>query len=255
MKYAFNKFTLNNNEPVIIQGNQTLFTYQNTGTGTATILGSNNAVNWTTVTTVTSGASYTGSHAYAFLMMTGSTEVSVSRRSGGGSDVSSSNPLPVLSKLDPATASTRAVLTGALSKCWISCPAVLGKYSAVQIWNPVGSGVNLLIVGLLGYNSSTSMKWYQHLNSTKLSTSGGYQQNLKSGNAALPFEMYYQNLDSKTATNALGITISATVPAGASLQMPGENICIQEGYGLTYEADTANIGITMTAHVIASSNS
>jgi hypothetical protein len=169
--------------------------------------------------------------------------------------VSSSNPLPVLSRLDPTTSSTQAALSGALSKCWINCPGVSAKYSAVQIWNPVGSGVNILIVGLAGYNSSTSMKWYQRLNSTKLSTLGGYQQNLKSGNAALPVEMYSQNLDSKTATNATGVTVSATAPAGGSLQVTGENICITEGYGLTYEADTANIGITMTAHIIASSNS
>ena len=90
-----------------------------------------------------------------------------------GTAVSSSNPLPVLSKLDPATSSTQAALSGALSKCWINCPAVSAKYSAVQIWNPVGSGVDILIVGLAGYNSSTSIKWYQHLTSNKLSTAGG----------------------------------------------------------------------------------
>ena len=77
---------------------------------------------------------------------------------------------------------------------------------------------------------------------------------MKTGTAALPIEMYYQNLDSKTATNALGVTVSATTPAGGSLQLTGENICITEGYGLHYEADSANIGITMTAHIIASSN-
>lgn len=76
MKYAGKTFTLYPNQPVAIQGSDSLYTYQNTGTGTATILGSNNAVNWTAVATVASGASHTGSHAYAFLMMTGSTEVS-----------------------------------------------------------------------------------------------------------------------------------------------------------------------------------
>lgn len=94
----------------------------------------------------------------------------------GGTDVSSSNPLPVLSKIDPATSSTQAALSGTLVKCWINCwincPAMMTKYSAVQIWNPVGSGVDILIVGLAGYNSLTSMKWYQHLTSNKLSTAG-----------------------------------------------------------------------------------
>ena len=95
MKYAGKTFTLYASQPVAIQGSDSLYTYQNTGTGTATIVGSNNAVTWTAITTVTSGDSFTGSHAYAFLMMTGSTQVSVSRGVGGGLDVNSSNPLPV----------------------------------------------------------------------------------------------------------------------------------------------------------------
>ena len=95
MKYAGKTFTLYASEPGAVQGSDSLYTYQNTGTGTATIVGSNNAVNWTSVANVVSGASYTGSHAYAFLMMTGSTEVSVSRGAAGDNSFSSSNPLPV----------------------------------------------------------------------------------------------------------------------------------------------------------------
>ena len=95
MKYAGKTFTLYASQPVAIQRSDSLYTYQNTGTGTATIVGSNNAVNWTSVATVVSWASYTGSHAYAFLMMTGSTEVSVSRGAAGYNSFSSSNPLPV----------------------------------------------------------------------------------------------------------------------------------------------------------------
>ena len=93
MKYAGKTFTLYASQPVAVQGSDSLYTYQNTGTGTATIVGSNNAVTWTAITTVTSGDSFTGSHAYAFLMMTGSTEVSVSRGAAGDNSFSSSNPL------------------------------------------------------------------------------------------------------------------------------------------------------------------
>ena len=168
--------------------------------------------------------------------------------------VSPSNPLPVLSKLDSATASTQGALSGALVKVWITCPAVAAKFSSVQIFNPVGSGVNLLIIGLAGYNTSTSIKWYQHLTSNKLSMAGGYKSVMKTGTAAPPIEMYYQNLDAKTATNALGVTISAQTPVGSSLQTTGENICITEGYGLHYEADVANIGLTLTSLLIASPN-
>ena len=172
----------------------------------------------------------------------------------GGTAVSSSNPLPVNSQLDKKTSNSQAALDGIIAKCWINCPAVAAKFSAVQIWNPVGSGVNLLILGVNGMNSSGTMKWFQHLDSTKLNDTGGFQQNLKAGGAALPIEMYYQALDAKTATNALGVNVSATTPQGGGLQMAGESICIPEGYGLHYEADTANISITMFATIIASSN-
>lgn len=172
----------------------------------------------------------------------------------GGSAVSSSNPLPVNSQLDSKTSNSQAALDGISAKCWINCPAVATKFSAVQIWNPVGSGVNLLCVGLTGMNASTTMKWFQHLDDTQLSTEGGFQQNLKVGAAELPFEIYYQSLDAKTATDGLGVTISATTPQGGSLIMAGETICIPEGYGIRYEADTANISITMFATLIASSN-
>ena len=171
-----------------------------------------------------------------------------------GTAVSSSNPLPVNSQLDKKTSNSQAALDGIIAKCWINCPAVAAKFSAVQIWNPVGSGVNLLILGVNGMNSSGTMKWFQHLDTTKISTLGGYQQNLKAGGAALPIEMYYQALDAKTATNALGVNVSATTPQGGGLQMSAESICIPEGYGLRYEADTANISITMFATIIASSN-
>lgn len=171
-----------------------------------------------------------------------------------GAELSPSNPMPVNSQLDKKTSNSQAALDGIIAKCWINCPAVAAKFSAVQIWNPVGSGVNLLVIGLTGMNASTTMKWFQHLDATKLSTLGGYQQNLKAGGAALPIEIYSQALDAKTATNGLGVNVSATTPQGGGLQMAGESICIPEGYGLRYEADTANISITMFVTIIASSN-
>ena len=112
MKYAGKTFTLYASQPVAIQGSDSLYTYQNTGTGTATIVGSNNAVNWTTVATIASGASHTGSHAYAFLMMTGSTEVSVSRGAAGDNSFSSSNPLPVQNANAAPTDRSSTITTG-----------------------------------------------------------------------------------------------------------------------------------------------
>lgn len=105
MKYAGQTFTLYASEPVAIQGSDSLYTYQNTGTGTATIQGSNNGKDWVTITTVTSGAVYSGSHSYAFLQMTGSTEVSVSRGNAGSGT-------PALAS-GSATATNQTTLQGA----------------------------------------------------------------------------------------------------------------------------------------------
>ena len=118
MKYAGKTFTLYASEPVAVQGSDSLYTYQNTGTGTATLQGSNTGKDWITITTVASGASYIGSHSYAFLQMTGSTEVSVSRGITG-SGTSSSNPLPVTKISDAsatATVGNTAIAVGGTSQ-------------------------------------------------------------------------------------------------------------------------------------------
>lgn len=79
MKYAFNKFTLTDNDPVYVQGQDSLFTYQNTGTSEALIQGSNDAVAWIDITLISAGASVIKTHSYSFLRMSGSTQVLVSR--------------------------------------------------------------------------------------------------------------------------------------------------------------------------------
>lgn len=89
MKYALNKFTLTNNEPVIVQGSQTLFTYQNTGSNTALIQGSNDAVSWFDIVALPANDTHIETHSYQFLRMTGNTEVIVNRgitQNGNSSD-------------------------------------------------------------------------------------------------------------------------------------------------------------------------
>ena len=147
MKYAGKTFTLYASQPVAIQGSDSLYTYQNTGTGTATIVGSNNAVNWTSVATVVSGASYTGSHAYAFLMMTGSTEVSVSRGAAGDNSFSSSNPLPT-SMVNLFDNTTLECARGNIFLCRIVTTSLgTGKFLSITLQNPTGSGEVLYFVG------------------------------------------------------------------------------------------------------------
>lgn len=71
-----------------------------------------------------------------------------------GAELSPSNPMPVLSQLDSKTSNSQSALEGISAKCWINCPAVAAKFSGVQIWNPIGSVVNLLIIGLNAMNAS-----------------------------------------------------------------------------------------------------
>ena len=135
MKYAGKTFTLYASEPVAVQGSDSLYTYQNTGTGTATLQGSNNGKDWVTITTVTSGASSISSHSYAFLRMTGSTEVSVSRGEAGsgstllnGSAVSSSNPLPVQNPNAAPIDRSSSITTGGVAQVAIAALSTRKAY-------------------------------------------------------------------------------------------------------------------------------
>ena len=261
MKYAGKTFTLYASEPVAVQGSDSLYTYQNTGTGTATLQGSNNGKDWVTITTVTSGASSISSHSYAFLRMTGSTEVSVSRGEAGsgstllnGSAVSSGNPLPVVTYSNPKTSAIEASVIGKAFKAWVTAPATAAKYSAVQIWNPVGSGVNLVVPQIQGYNSSGTMKWYPILNQVQLTGATGFIQKMKPTGGAASFQILTGALNARTATDSFGITISSTTPNGAGLQVSNEFYTIPEGWGLRYEGETVNVGMNLITMIVESAN-
>lgn len=91
MKYALNNFTLYPNEPVLVQGNQTLYSYQNAADAVALIQGSNDAVNWIDIVSIPINGSAVEQHSYKFLRMLGNTTITVNRGNGSNTSGNGSN--------------------------------------------------------------------------------------------------------------------------------------------------------------------
>ena len=168
--------------------------------------------------------------------------------------VSSSNPLPVVTYSNPRTSAIEASIIGKAFKAWVTAPATAAKYSAVQIWNPVGSGVTLTLPQIQGYNSAGTMKWYPLLNQVQLTGATGFIQKMKPSGGAPNFQILTEALTARTANNSFGITISSTSPNGAGLQISNEFYTIPEGWGLRYEGETVNIAMNFIAMVLESAN-
>lgn len=172
----------------------------------------------------------------------------------GGTAVSSSNPLPVLTYSNPKTSGIESSVSGKSFKAWVSATATAAKYSAVQIWNPVGSGVNLVLPQIQGYNSSGTMKWYPILNQTQLTGTNGFIQKMNPTGGAASFQILTEALNARTATDSFGITVSSTTPNGTGLQVSNEFYTIPEGWGLRYEGETVNIAMNFIAMILESAN-
>jgi hypothetical protein len=168
--------------------------------------------------------------------------------------VSSSNPLPVITYPNVKTSVTESSLIGKLYKAWATAPATAAKYSAVQIWNPTGSGVTLLVTAANCYNSAGAMKWYLLLNQTKLSGTAGFIINLKAGGDAPNFQILTEALTARTVNDSLGSNVSSVTPNGAALLIGNEYYTIPEGWGLRYEGETVNVGMNLITVIIESAN-
>lgn len=172
----------------------------------------------------------------------------------GGTAVSSSNPLPVVTYSNPKTSGIEASVFGKAFKAWVSAPATAAKYSAVQIWNPVGSGVNLVLPQMQGYNSSGTMKWYPTLNQVQLTGDAGFIQKMNPSGGSASFQILTEALNARTANNSFGIPVSSTTPNGTGLQVSNEFYTIPEGWGLRYEGETVNIAMNFITMVLESAN-
>lgn len=173
----------------------------------------------------------------------------------GGVAVSRSNPLSTLSIVDYRTSQGAATVAGKNYKAWVTCAGVAGKYAAIQIENPIGSEYTYIVIGANGYNSTGTMKWYPLVNSVLLTNNNGFVKNLKSDGAASVIKMNSQALDSKTANDSVGVSVTATTPHGSTLMMVGELYALTAGNYLRFEADTTNIGMTAEFTIIQIPNS
>ncbi len=81
MNYALDQFTMRDGEVLIVQGANSLYTYQNTGNSSALIQGSNDTVHWTDITQIAVGTSSVKEHSYKYLRSLGNTTVAVNRGS------------------------------------------------------------------------------------------------------------------------------------------------------------------------------
>lgn len=74
-------FTLDDDTALITEVMKNVFTYQVTGSGTATIQGSNDNVNWFNLTTadITAPGSLVAIHSWRYIRKTGTASVLVSR--------------------------------------------------------------------------------------------------------------------------------------------------------------------------------
>lgn len=90
MNYALDQFTMTDGEVLIVQGANSLYTYQNTGNSSALIQGSNDTTHWTDIAQIAVGNSLIKEHSYKYLRLVGQTRVDVNRgegdnTTGGGS--------------------------------------------------------------------------------------------------------------------------------------------------------------------------
>lgn len=258
MKYAFNSFVLEANIPVAIQGNDSLYTFQNITNNSITVLGSNNSTDWVSLCVVNAANAKTTNSAFKFLCINSGTLL-VNRAAAGSSATTalvneSGNPLPVTTYPNAKTSAIESSIIGKLYKAWATAPATAAKYSAVQIWNPTGSGVTLLVTAANCYNSSGTMKWYPLLNQVQLTGAAGFIQKTNPIGGAPNFQILTEALTARTVNDSLGSSVSSVTPNGTVLLIGNEYYTIPEGWGLRYEGETVNVGMNLITVIVESAN-
>lgn len=165
----------------------------------------------------------------------------------GGNSVSNTNPLPTA--LDARTSVFQAVMEGKNFYISLTAPAVVLKYSAVQIWNPVGSGVVIIVNPLNGYNSTGTLTWTRIKSTAALTSVGGYSLNTKfSITAPAKAELRYDELTSLTVSNSYG-SPSITATGGVGASVTSGLYVLSEGEGIQLEGNTKNVGMTLIGFI------
>lgn len=89
MQYAIDQFVMTHNDVFIVQGSNSLFTYQNVGNSEAVLQGSNDSTQWVDIYVLPSKKSLVVEHSYKYLRAMGNTFIMVNRGEGNNTNDSS----------------------------------------------------------------------------------------------------------------------------------------------------------------------
>ena len=195
----------------------------------------------------------------------------------GGNAVSSSNPLPVSASQLPAslgikklqealcivnsagTSIVTELLLGRSHNIKLTQAAVSAQYARVQIYNPVGSGVELLISAINSYAGSAGTHVYSVYAvdiSTELGTAATSRSdtNYRLGGDVVP-SIQLLGRNSATAITTTGIVdtashTSVTAP-GSAIILPSGLISIPEGKCLEFAIGTLNVSVNIVVSLMA----
>ncbi|CAN0621108.1 protein of unknown function [Burkholderia multivorans] len=129
------------------------------------------------------------------------------------------------------TAEARA-LAGNTYGVAVIANAGASQYAQAQLWNPVGSGVNLYVQQVAGLlNSGSGSSAFMYLNTTQVATSGGNGLSKNGAAAAAKGQVRYGTQGAAPGTPAIGIV---SLPGQGLANYPAADpVCIPPGYGLT----------------------
>lgn len=121
----------------------------------------------------------------------------------------------------------------------IYCGAVAGNYSMVQLWNPAGSGKNL-VLAQTEYSCKTLCGMYLAVHNAALTTLLGQPANKLTGAAAGVGVTRVQNNAALLGTSILYFHVLASSPQILRL---GDPMVITPGYGVQVMSDTLNVEV------------
>jgi len=191
--------------------------------------------------------------------------------------VSSSNPLPITTTQLPTalgskrtqesvsitnaigTSTAQELMLGRLHSIKISQAAVAAQYARVQIYNPVGSGVELMILAINSFAGTAGSHVYSAY-AVNIATDLGAAAttsndvNFRLGGAVIPnIQLLGRNSATAiTTTNLVDIASHASITSpGTAITLSSGLILIPEGQCLEFAIGTLNVAINIVVALYA----
>lgn len=156
---------------------------------------------------------------------------------------------PLATALDAKTSTVQATLEGTNFYYKLTAAAMAAKYTALQIWNPIGSGVTLIINPVTGLNSTGTMTWTRIKSVAPLATASGYSKNHNFNfNNTSKAQLRYSHLNALTVADDFG-SPSIAVSSGIGASVTSSTIVLGEGQGVQFEGNTQNVGMSISGSI------